>query len=614
MMSKKKVNSWDLWDTLISRCVIEPTIIFGIMEVLSGKIEFKKKRIEAEKKSRIDSNETNLDRIYDFMEYSNQDIQYLKALEIELEKKLAVPIVENISKFQGSDIIISDMYLPKNVLLDILDKFAISIKPINFFLSNEINLTKKDGELFQYVSEKLYIIRHTGDNKISDIKQAKKNKIDTCYYGNSLKFTDVENYWKSGDFNSKLIAGILRASRLSKPIDCDKNKWDLYAQIISPLFIAFCEYLIQQAIDNKIKVLYFLSRDGQILYKTSKKIINARKLNIRCIYFYASRQALHITGFKNILEAESWILDRPFPLTIKKISDRTNINVDTLVNIFNQIYHTYITSEVELSVERLKDFIYHPYFIEEIEKSSSLSLEQARYYFEKVGLLSDWRSGTKIAYVDVGWHGRMQKSLDNICEKLNFDPDYSVGYYMGLMKSPYVKSNKNFGFLFSPFQENSKYKDFKHFDMLEFFLGADHPQVLKYDKENDVFFKEDLSLKELAIIQMTHDSILKTLDYYLLIQSILDNFSILETNKYIEPFKKLLLFPSLQQVNVLARSQHTQEQSGNDRILLIKKISFIDFFSKGSLGMWPEGSAVMNRLYWLYLIRRIFVSFFFKKY
>lgn len=612
-MSKKKVNSWDLWDTLISRCVIEPTMIFEILEVLSGKIEFKKKRIEAEKKSRIDSNETNLDRIYDFLEYSNQDIQYLKALEIELEKKLVVPIVENICKFQESDIIISDMYLPKNVLLDILDKLAISIKPVNFFLSNEINLTKKDGELFQYVSEKLHIIRHTGDNNISDIKQAKKYKIKTYYYKNSLKFTDVEKYWSCGDFNSKLMAGIIRASRLSKPVDFDENIWNLYAQIISPLFIAFCEYLIQQAVDNKIKVLYFLSRDGQILYKISKKIINARKLNIRCVYIYASRQALHITGFKNILEAEDWILDRPFPLTIKKISDRTNINVDTLVNMFNRIYKTNITLGTELSVERLKDYICRPCFIEEMEKSSSLSLEQARHYFEKVGLLSDWRNSTRIAYVDVGWHGRMQKSLDNICEKLNFDSNYSVGYYMGLMKSPYVKSNKNFGFLFSPFQEKSRYKDFKHFDMLEFFLGADHPQVLKYDKKNDVIFKEYLNFKELTTIQMTQDSILKTLDYYLLIQSILDDFSILKTNKYLEPFSKLLLCPSVQQVNVLAHSQHTQEQSGTDHTLLIKKISFIDLFSKGNLGMWPEGSAVMNRLYWLYSLRKILLSLLFKK-
>lgn len=613
MMSKEKVNSWDLWDTLISRCVVEPTIIFEIMEVLSEKIEFKKKRIEAEKKSRVGLNETNLDRIYDFLEYSNQELQYLKALEIELEKKLAVPIVENISKFKESDIVISDMYLPKNVLLDIVEELSIPLQSFNFFLSNEINLNKKDGKLFQYVSEKLDIIQHTGDHRVSDIKQAKKNKIETCYFSDSLKLTDVERYWKKGDFNSKLMAGILRASRLSKPIDFDENKWYLYAQIISPLFIAFCEYLIQQAIDSKIKVLYFLSRDGQILYKISKKMINARKLNIRCIYIYASRQALHITGFKNILEAESWILDRPFPLTIKKISDRTNINIDTLVNMFNRIYHTYITSEIELCVERLKDFICHPCFIEEIERSSSLSLEQARHYFEKVGLLSDWKNGTRIAYVDVGWHGRMQKSLDNICEKLNFDPDYSVGYYMGLMRSPYVKSNKNFGFLFSPFQENSRYKDFKHLDMLEFFLGADHPQVLKYDKQNDVIFKKDLSSKELAAIQMTQDSILKTLDYYLLIQSILDDFSILETNRYIEPFKKLLLYPSLQQVNILAHSQHTQEQSGNDHILLIKKISFIDFFSKGNLGMWPEGGAVMNRLYWLYSIRRILISFFLKK-
>lgn len=609
MMSKKKVNSWDLWDTLISRCVVEPTMIFEIMEVLSEKIEFKKKRIEAEKKSRVGLNETNLDRIYDFLEYSNQELQYLKALEIELEKKLAVPIVENISKFKESDIVISDMYLPENVLLDIVAELSIPLQSFNFFLSNEINLTKKDGKLFQYVSEKLDIIQHTGDHRISDIKQAKKNKIETCYFSDSLKLTDVERYWKEGDFNSKLMAGILRASRLSKPIDFDGNKWDLYAQIISPLFIAFCEYLIQQAIDSKIKVLYFLSRDGQILYKISKNIINSRNVKIKCVYMYASRQALHITGFKSIFEAESWILDRPFPLTIKKISSRTNINSNTLVNMFNNIYYTNITSEVEVSIEKLRDFINHPHFITEIEKSSSLNLEQAKHYFEKIGLLSDWKNGTKIAYVDVGWHGRMQKSLDNICEKFNFDPNYSVGYYMGLMKSPCVESNKNFGFLFSPSQSNSKYKDFKHFDILEFFLNADHPQVLKYDKNNDVIFKENLSLEEITNIQQTQNAILKTLDYYLLIQSTLEGFSILKTKKYVEPFRKLLLYPSLQQVSVLVQSQHTQEQSGNDYTLLIKKISFIDLFSKGNLGMWPEGSAVLKRLYWLYLIRKILLLF-----
>jgi len=602
------VNSWDLWDTLISRCVIKPTDIFYIMEEKTGLKGFAQHRILAEKKSRTGVIETNLDRIYMFLDYSDFDKKKLKEMELYLEKELCVPIHSHINNFDKNDIIISDMYLPKLEILKILKKLGVSVNENRIYLSCDLNMTKASGEIFIKIKENFNIIRHTGDNYKSDYIQATKNLIPSLHFSDVHKLTHIEKKWLACSQNNNFFSGVLRAARLGKPSDVNSETWSIYTQIVSPVLIQFCEFILQETLAKKIKKIYFLARDGQIIYKMFKEIIHNRKLSIDCEYMYSSRQALHITGYLNIEDAKSWILDRPYPLSLKKISERINVESKKLVELYRAIYSKDIDEDSKLNLDDLDAFIHHVLFKDIIEKSSQKSFNNAYKYFNEIGLLKDWEMGKRIAYVDIGWHGRLQKSLDNICHKHGYSPNNTFGFYLGLMNSEFVNKDRYFSFLFSPYEDQIRFDNFKHFDVLEYFLRADHSQVIKYDSTSGVIFKKKLHIKNIQEISTNHQAILLTLKYYLTLQNHLKKFNILNEKLAVEELKRLLHSPRQHEIQALAESRHSQDQLDSNAVSLVKNISILDFFRYGKLGMWPEASAAKIKMNWFLKLRNFMIN------
>lgn len=608
MKNKIRVNSWDLWDTLISRCVIKPTDIFYIVEDKTELKGFARQRLLAEKKSRIGVIETDLDRIYSFLDYSDSEKKKLKEMELYLEKELCVPIYSNINKINESDIIISDMYLPKLEILKILKNTNVKVDVNKIYLSCDLNMTKASGEIFIKVKKDFNIRKHTGDNLKSDYFQAIKNFIPAAYFNDVHKLTQIEKKWLECGKNNNFFSGALRATRLAKPANVNSDIWVIYAQIISPVLIQFCEYILQEVLAKKIEKIYFLARDGQIIYKIFKKIINSRKLSINCEYMYASRQALHITGYSNIEDAKSWLLDKPHPLSLKKISERINVESKKLVELYNSINSQEINEDSELNFEDLNTFIHHDLFKEVIEKSSQKSFDHAYKYFDEIGLLDDWKMDKKIAYVDIGWHGRLQKSLDNICYKHGYSPQNTFGFYLGLMNSKFVNKERYFSFLFSPYEDQVRFNNFRHFDVLEYFLRADHSQVIKYDDINGVIFKQKLSSKDIQAISINHQAILLTLEYYLTLQNHLKEFNILNEKLAINQLKRLLYSPLSCEIQALNESRHSQDQLDSNAVFLVKKISVLDFMRYGKLGMWPEASAAKIKMNWFLKLRNFMIN------
>jgi len=82
---------------------------------------------------------------------------------------------------------------------------------------------------------------------------------------------------------------------------------------------------LETAKKNKLKNLYFLSRDGQILHSIAKIIIDRREdYNINCHYLYASRQLWHLPSIDCTIEDDEfeWILQgnkNDFSTILKKV-------------------------------------------------------------------------------------------------------------------------------------------------------------------------------------------------------------------------------------------------------------------------------------------------------
>ena len=142
---KKKIDeydavSFDLFDTLIMRRTLEPIDIFDLVELrLRGKgiiiSDFKKKRRTAE----LESGGKNIYQIYKILsrrlQLNEKQMQIILDEEIQCEKEYIIPrkmMIEilDYAAARGKIVsIISDMYLPSDILTDIL--FAMDITGYN---------------------------------------------------------------------------------------------------------------------------------------------------------------------------------------------------------------------------------------------------------------------------------------------------------------------------------------------------------------------------------------------------------------------------------------------------------------------------------------------------
>ena len=192
-----KLYSFDIFDTLITRTTATPDGIFLIIQdkLLNGNYDipnFIKNNFYLIRKST--SNFTRFQfkeykeeiTIYDIYEnisnnnyLSDVQKQLLIDLEIETEIENSIPIISNINKLKelvgyGKNVVlISDMYLPSNIIRDILLKHDIIFNNIKIYVSCELEKTKSSGNMYKLVKEFEMINYtdwlHIGDNLHSDI-------------------------------------------------------------------------------------------------------------------------------------------------------------------------------------------------------------------------------------------------------------------------------------------------------------------------------------------------------------------------------------------------------------------------------------------------------------
>lgn len=604
------MKSWDLWDTLITRCVIHPTDVFAIVEIRSGIKGFKDNRIAAEVKSRETVIETTLERIYQFLPYEIKILHQLMEMEIDTEIALVSGITENISKFSSNDIIISDMYLDENILSRAINKCGLNISTNRLFVSCSHNQTKHQGRLFETALQTYPIKIHIGDNIKSDVHSPQKKGINSIHYKDSLP-NQLEHLWSKQIGDGNFFSGIIRGARLSnKHTDIlKKTEWNLFSQIIAPVLVQFVEWIFDEATKNNINKIYFLSRDGQILYKIADKICKSRHLDFECKYLYVSRQALHLPGHISIEESKSWLLDNTQVLTLRTIANRASIPEKEFFTIARRYFSVSPDSNLA-SQERHKlcELLHDPEFLALLSISSNRAYELALEYFIQEGLLDNKQN--PIAIVDVGWHGRLQRSIDNILTKANYSADQIYGYYFGLFKQcVYPENNRVHGFACSPFFEenpNAWIKDYP--SLIELFLAADHPSVHAYARNNGkilpIFHKSNNNSRRILDRQ---EAILAYTTRYCAISTLINRKLIDHSIFAISAFKNFLKTPSASQALVFFEDQHSEQQFESNFVPFIKFLNLKDTFYRndGRWGIWPEGShAVCHRL-WLYKTRKV---------
>ena len=458
-IKKHNIISFDIFDTLLIRPYVKPTDLFLHIEKLYKIKGFHKNRIMAEKLARgkyIDYEEITLNQIY---EEIDDKYKRFKEIEIELEERILTIHKENKEIYDyalslGKKIIIvSDMYLPKEVIEKILIKNNYT-NYYKLYLSSDLMLTKASGNLYKYIINDLNVkpstIMHIGDNFHSDFENARLYGIDAFFIE---KIIDI--FLKSNiraekllhkDKNNIGVSIMLGLSAFSCFNKNDKNKennyWRNFGFIYGgPAVFSYMNWLKKQIIKEDIKEVLFVARDGYSL----KKVFDIIKPEyIKTHYIYAPRIIYYLIA----LDFKYYNLEDSVKLVLEyyKYKDEYLEKHTPKITSATQGYK-FILSNIEI-----------------YKKLAKQEYQNYKEYIEKFNINKD-----NIGIVDTGsLFKTSQKIISLFLGKENV-----IGYYWILFKNKYYKSNQYKAKSFEK-KEKSKILDW---NFTEFLITSPEPPI-----------------------------------------------------------------------------------------------------------------------------------------
>lgn len=494
LLKDKEIVSFDIFDTLVLRTVVDPTDIFKIVEIEYNKnneqkleVDFYKLRINTEKKVReknFSKEEITFDDIYfEINKILGEEIgEKLKRLEIETEKKFIVinKFMYEIYKFcleENKKIyIISDMYINKNFLRNLMINLGYkSFK--NIYVSSEVGKTKATGNIYDYIKKQEGIEFenwiHIGDNYYADILNAQKNGINTYHY---------KKISERAGINSKIeniSLSIIKALQINKLYTQNYDYWEEFGiKYASKIYFGIVKWLIENIEEN----IYFLSRDGYIINKIFE-ILNKNK-RIKNRYLYTSRRAFQYaeladkdfdkifeclvtynSSFNQILTLRECLMNLDFDLLKYKKYLKGKISLETIVESQNK--------------NEIKDFF------RKIEKDIREQLKKERKILLEYLKQEKIFEYKKVNIFDIGWRGSIQKSMMDLTDKkIN-------GYYLGttsFLHKEIVPFSK--GFIFDKGNpENIEKNILKNIMIYELLFSAPEGSLINFyrdEKDNKI--------------------------------------------------------------------------------------------------------------------------------
>ncbi|QQB50542.1 hypothetical protein [Delftia acidovorans] len=410
------------------------------------------------------------------------------------------------------------------------------------------------------------------------------------------------------DHEHRHIAGLLREARAACPYD-DVSEWMVYSQIVSPFLVNFVEWIISDALKREVKILYFLARDGQILHKIAKALTACRNIPIECRYLYASRQALHLPGHVSISQSRSWIMDDTDYLSIRAISERLAIPVELFGEKVRKKIDVDFEKNLSKDERRILSLLLEENSISKlIDESSKEKLDLAVKYFRQEGVISD--EIRNIGIVDVGWHGRLQRSIDNILSKCDIFPSYIHGYYLALFDSMvYSDATRTHAFMYSPYQPATSGGEWilSNLGMMELFHSADHPSTMSYSADEygrygPVFLDHSVSNNSV----FRQEAILSFANRYAALSGSLGRS--IELGKVNNRLRRLLERPSIEEAKIFSKYYHSEHQVEMESVPFVRKMTLMEAFRKPpsrTHGLWPAGSHVITGTFIYYYSRNI---------
>ncbi|MFZ1744147.1 MAG: hypothetical protein WAT93_14950 [Pontixanthobacter sp.] len=597
------MKSFDFYDTLFVRLVAEPRGIFQLVEHMLDLPGFSMRRRLAERavSARLGAREITLADIYAEPDLEADRWQGAMELEQRLEAELLSPIAENLERVTGRDMVVSDMYLPEAFFQAVFaDALPLDRRPTPI-VSSMVGKRKSDGRLWQHIVQSgTKPALHIGDNLVSDVKRPRRFGIPSEHY-RTAHLNRFEKHLLGGGLNGSVMAGVARGTRLSAQLSKEERCiWgplvDAFASVFAPVVVGFVEYIIADAMNRGIEDIFFLARDGQIPFRVAEKIIERRSLPLRSHYLYASRQSLHMAGYSSPQAAASWLLEDTPELSVATIASRSNLSLDIFLEPAREVnIHDVERPLPRHQRSRLIELLEKEDVANALQQEADRQWKVANAYFRGAGL----RPGSSVAIVDVGWNGRIQRSLRSILDRDGLPETRMIGYYLCMSsKVQTTAADELIGFLHDPDLSRGRCPFDAYRPVIEASLFADHGSTrgFKWDEQAVVADLEpppSSNLREAILRQQ--DTILRFTDLLLRVEAVTGYHVQWDVDALRSILVKFLNAPSVSEARAFTCHEIDIEQLEKiSKPLVVPHLTWRSFARRQSLGHWPEGSLALS--------------------
>lgn len=494
--------SFDLFDTLVMRKIMEPEDIFELVEQRvqeKGIIveNFRKKRQTAA----IQSKGGNIDKIYDYLRtrtgITQEESALIKQEELQCEKDYLIPrkVMVDIMNYaiqQGKIVsIISDMHLPSYILVDMLFDMGISGYH-KLYVSCEYGKGKSNG-LFQIYLQDVGDVKclHIGDNLLADVVMPRKYGIDSYEVKSAYEMLKVSSLRKilicSNDSGCHIMIGFMLSEIFNNPFALyhtmgvvEIEKVDTFVRLfIAPLVLIYMQRLLQIVKLKKYEAILFSARDGYLF----KKIYDTYFLDeygIPSVYFLTSRK-LCLTA---TLDSKQDILDLCQMLS-------TEVRIKSFLKQILTDEETY-----KAKTEKYKNIQEYVFSLSEQLESYSMKIKKNyKKYFEKLHIYCY----KKYLFCDLNSRGTAQAAINRI---FSIDLD---GLYL-CKKVGLKKQNLSVASVYNE-QKGDDLSD--AVDLLETILTSTTPSVCSMDEKGEaVYDKEKRTVQELQMVKKADETIM----------------------------------------------------------------------------------------------------------
>lgn len=390
-------------------------------------------------------------------------------------------------KHCGRVLFISDMYLPSSVLRRWLDMHGFWAPGDSLYVSGEAGTGKSAG-LFQLVAEREKLAypswEHQGDNPVADLRRPAEFGIRTKARPQAVLSAREKTLRGSMLFAPpwrSLVAGAARRARLLRPLSLEthargRQLWDTGAGVAGPLLFGFVQWTLREARRRGLGKLYFLGRDGQILWRIACELAKSQEASPELHYLPSSRLA-----FAGASQDEA-VLTRLAKAPLPHHSARqalTNLNLPCNADFLpDWLQKDDFDRNLEPAErERLADWLLAP----EHRPLLRQALAQRSGLAKRFLLDSGFGDGSGVGLVDTGWSGTIQHNIELLLGS-GGGPAKLTGFYLGLLPLREVScAGECLGYT-NRFRRLPLRRETTHLILLELFCRGDHGPLLGFEE------------------------------------------------------------------------------------------------------------------------------------